>query len=195
MGVFIISPADKGGMLYRPPEKLTALCDPLHPLVFNCLFCLAQPEIHTLSLGASCPDDFDLQLQTLASMNQADQLLPPIRTRLREAMREAVGTEMAAYQGDDLPAWHESPGYMNLPVMLWLRKLALSYDMLEYARMRYNLLGNGGHWFPGLNAAQIDKHDLEEACAKSTFAETLPELLRETHTMLYEEPSKRLSQS
>lgn len=195
MGVFIISPADKGGMLYRPPEKLTALCDPLHPLVFNCLFCLAQPEIHTLSLGASCPDDFDLQLQTLASMNQADQLLPPIRTRLREAMCEAVGTEMAAYQGDDLPAWHESPGYMNLSVMLWLRKLALSYDMLDYARMRYNLLGNGGHWFPGLNAAQIDKLDLEEACAKSTFAETLPELLRETHAMLYEEPSKRLSQS
>ena len=102
---------------------------------------------------------------------------------------------MAAYQGDDLPAWHESPGYMNLSVMLWLRKLALSYDMLDYARMRYNLLGNGGHWFPGLNAAQIDKLDLEEACAKSTFAETLPELLRETHAMLYEEPSKRLSQS
>ena len=50
MGVFIISPADKGGMLYKPSEKLVDLCQPLHPLVFNCLFCLSQPEVHTLSL-------------------------------------------------------------------------------------------------------------------------------------------------
>ena len=102
---------------------------------------------------------------------------------------------MAFYEGDDLPAWHESPGYMNLPIMLWLRKLALSYDMLEYARMRYNLLGNGGHWFPGLNAADIDNLDLTEACAASPFADTLPELLLETHALLYEEPKKRLSQN
>jgi uncharacterized protein len=35
MGVFIISAADKGGMLYRPPKRLAELCGPLSPLVFN----------------------------------------------------------------------------------------------------------------------------------------------------------------
>ena len=110
-------------------------------------------------------------------------------------MVAAVGSKMSSYEGDDLPAWHESPGYMNLPVILWLRKLALSYDMLDYARMRYNLLGNGGHWFPGLNAANVDKQILEEACAKSAFADKLPDLLRETHALLFEEPQKRLSQN
>ena len=44
MGVFIISPADKGGMLYKPSKKMVELCQPLHPLVFNCLFCLSQPR-------------------------------------------------------------------------------------------------------------------------------------------------------
>ena len=195
MGIFIISPADKGGMLYQPPEKLMALCEPLHPLVFNCLFCLAQPQIHTLSLGASCPGDFDLQLQTLAHIDKADELIDPIQKQLKAAMVAAVGSKMSSYEGDDLPAWHESPGYMNLPVILWLRKLALSYDMLDYARMRYNLLGNGGHWFPGLNAANVDKQILEEACAKSAFADKLPDLLRETHALLFEEPQKRLSQN
>ena len=35
MGVFIISPSDKGGMLYKPPQKLVELCSPLSPMVFN----------------------------------------------------------------------------------------------------------------------------------------------------------------
>ena len=32
MGVFIISPNDKGGMLYAPPERLIRLCEPLSPM-------------------------------------------------------------------------------------------------------------------------------------------------------------------
>ncbi|NEN99285.1 MAG: aldo/keto reductase, partial [Moorea sp. SIO3I7] len=33
MGVFIISPSDKGGMLYKPPQRLVELCAPLSPMV------------------------------------------------------------------------------------------------------------------------------------------------------------------
>ncbi len=195
MGVFIISPADKGGMIYRPPKKLSSLCDPLHPLVFNCLFCLSRSEIHTLGVGASCPEDFDLQISALSQIDRANTLLPPIEGRLRSALIEAVGPELADYHGEGLPAWHESPGYMNMPIMLWLRTLALAYDMLEYGKMRYNLLGNGGHWFPGLNAEQIDQLELKEALTKSPFAEQIPAFLREAHSMFYQKPKKRLSQS
>ncbi len=35
MGVFIISPNDKGGKLYTPPAKLVSLCAPLTPMQFN----------------------------------------------------------------------------------------------------------------------------------------------------------------
>ena len=35
MGVFIISPNDKGGKLYDPPPKLTRLCAPLTPMQFK----------------------------------------------------------------------------------------------------------------------------------------------------------------
>jgi uncharacterized protein len=59
MGVFIISPSDKGGHLYKPPSRLVELCKPLSPIVFNDLFCLARPEVHTLSIGAARPTDFD----------------------------------------------------------------------------------------------------------------------------------------
>ncbi|MFM7441670.1 MAG: aldo/keto reductase, partial [Snowella sp.] len=32
LGVFIISPTDKGGMLHTPPETLTQLCQPFTPM-------------------------------------------------------------------------------------------------------------------------------------------------------------------
>ncbi|MEM1304497.1 MAG: aldo/keto reductase, partial [Planctomycetota bacterium] len=199
MGVFIISPTHKGGMLYDPPAKLAELCKPLHPLVFNCLFCLARPEVHTLSLGASKPSDFDLQMDALPLIEQANDLLPPILERLRGAMVDAVGEDVADRFAEGVRVWDDdSPGYMNVPVILWLRSLALAYDMTEYGKMRYNLLGNGGHWFPGLGARDLDRLDDEQlatAFKNSPFADQIVGWLRETHDLLGDAEVKRLSQS
>ncbi|MEK6246994.1 MAG: aldo/keto reductase [Planctomycetales bacterium] len=195
MGVFIISPADKGGMLYKPSQRLISLCEPLHPLVFNCLFCLSRPEIHTLSLGASCPDDFALQLTALDFLDTADEIVPMIVERLRNTMDASVGKDFADRFSDGLPAWQDSPGYMNMAIILWLRNLAVAYDMTDYARMRYNLLGNGGHWFPGLNAAEIDNLDITKALVDSPFSAQIPDILREAHQLMHEAPQRRLSQS
>lgn len=198
MGVFIISPNDKGGMLYAPSEKLVQLCEPLHPIVFNSLFCLRRPEVHTLSLGASKPSDFDLQLSSLPLLERADELLAPILQRLRAAMVEAVGEDVADRFREGLPTWDDgdNAGYINTQVVLWLRNLALAYDMHEYGKMRYNLLGNGGHWFSGLNAGSLDAYPIErlqKAYKDSPFAEQIPAWLREAHDLLGGQEVKRLS--
>jgi len=196
MGVFIISPSDKGGMLYKPPPKLVELCRPLHPLVFNCLFCLSHPEVHTLSIGAARPSDFDLQLSTLELLDRAEELLPPIEARLEAAMNEAVGEDVARRYTEGLPAWHNTPGYVNIATVLWLRSLALGYDLREYAQKRYNLLGGGiGHWLPGMSAAAVDGLDLSKVLANSPFQNQIPDWLRQAHAMLYKAPDKRLSES
>lgn len=77
MGVFIISPSDKGGKLYDPPQKLVDLCSPISPIVFNNLFCLSYPQVHTLSLGASKPTDFDEHLQAMDLLDRWDESYPP----------------------------------------------------------------------------------------------------------------------
>jgi predicted aldo/keto reductase-like oxidoreductase len=195
MGVFIISPGDKGGMLYDPPEKMVALCDPLHPLVFNCLWCLAHPQIHTLSIGAAKPSDFDLQLSSLEHLDEAASVLPPIEQRLRAAMLSAVGEDLADRYDEGLPHWDETPGLISIATVLWLRNLALGWGLIEYARMRYNLLGNGGTWFAGLHAGDVGSYDLAPSLQRSPFAEQIPGWLAETHQLLHRTPEKRLSQS
>jgi predicted aldo/keto reductase-like oxidoreductase len=87
---------------------------------------------------------------------------------------------------------------MNIRIMLWLRILALAFDMHEYGRMRYNLLGNGGHWFAGLNATNLDRLDVEKlakAVAQSPHAAKIPDWLREVHDMLGGVEVQRLSKS
>ncbi|QDU57850.1 aldo/keto reductase [Aeoliella mucimassa] len=198
LGVFIISPNDKGGMLYRPTDKLTELCAPLHPIVFNTLFCLARPEVHTLSLGAARPSDFDLQVSSLPMIEQASSTIAPIVERLDQAMQQAVGADVATRFAEGLPDWEESPGYMSMAIMLWLRNLAKAYDMVEYGQMRYNLLGNGGHWFEGLNAKNLESisdEQFNKAVKDSPFAQHVRDWLAETHKLLGGSELKRLSQS
>jgi hypothetical protein len=194
MGVFIISPSDKGGKLYNPPPKLVELCQPLSPMVFNDLFCLSHSQIHTLSLGAAKPEDFDEHLKVLPLLDRAAEILPPIIDRLEQQAIAVLGEEWFKTWEIGLPKYDETPGLINIPVILWLRNLALAYDMLEYGQARYNLLENGGHWFPGAKAEHLARLNLESCLKNSPHASKIPQLLTEAHQILGGAPVKRLSQ-
>ena len=195
MGVFIISPSNKGGMLYQPSEKLVELCQPLSPMVFNNLFCLSHPQVHTLSVGAAKPSDFDEHLKTLPLLSQAKDLLPLIIDRLEAEAKKVLGQEWVDNWQTGLPSYKDTPGNINLHTILWLRNLAIAYDLVEYGKMRYNLLGNGGHWFPGQKADKLAKLDLSQCLHNSPFSDKIPQYLAEAEFLLGGEEVKRLSQS
>ena len=195
MGVFIISPSNKGGLLYEPPQKLVNLCAPLSPMVFNDLFCLSHQEVHTLSLGAAKPEDFDEHLKTLELVDRASEILPPILARLEEEAIATLGEDWVKSWQTNLPTFDQTPGEVNIRVILWLRNLAIAYDLVEYAKMRYNLLGNASHWFPGNKADRLDELDLRQCLARNPHADKIPQVLEQTHQMLAGEAVQRLSKT
>ena len=195
MGVFIISPNDKGGKLYDPPQKLAKLCDPLSPMVFNDLYCLSRPEVHTLSLGAARPSDFDEHLKVLEYYDSMEQTIAPIEEQLRTEMRRALGEDWCQNWWRGLPEYVEVPGQVNIVEILRLWTYAKSLDLVESGKMRYNLLGNADHWFPGENAGGLRQGSLRPFLKKSPFASQIETILARAHEMLFEAPKKRLSES
>lgn len=195
MGVFIISPNDKGGMLYKPTPRLVELCKPLDPMVFNSLFCLLRPEVHTLSCGAARPSDFDPQIEAVRLLDQAAELVPPIEARLDAALEDALGKDWAQTWQQGLPGWERAPGQINVPVILRMYNLVKAFDMVEYAKMRYNMFGSGGTWFPGSRITSLDGLDYSVYLKDSPHKDKIPGIVAETHALLKGEQRKRLQES
>jgi hypothetical protein len=186
IGIFIISPSDKGGHLHTPSDTLQDLCAPYSPMLFNDLYCLDQPGVQTISIGASEPHHFDEHLKVLPLLEgdmRSD--FQQIDTRLRQAMYDATGFERPDQLWDLLPAWEQAPGNINLKMVLWLYNLYHGWDMKNYSRERYQNLSSGSSWIPGNNGATAAMLDLSSPAQMAGLEpERLRRLLLEAHQLL-----------
>ena len=196
MGVFIISPTDKGGHLHTPSSKLLELCSPLHPIEFNDLFCLSDQRIHTLSVGASRPEDLDIHLNAISKIDSMHDLIKIIEKRLIDASYKSLGESWLTTCYKGLPSWDQTPGEINIPVLLWLNNLLEAWDMESFVKDRYGLLGSGGHWFPGSNAdcldCEVSEDDLKKVLRNSPWSIEILSVLRKLKDRLGGERRDRL---
>ena len=195
MGVFIISPNDKGGRLYNPPEKLKQLCQPLEPMAFNDLFCWANPQVHTISCGAARPSDFDTHVQALEYYDQARKTIAPIIENIYREVAQTCGEDWFETWHIGIPKWSDLPQGINVKDTVRLWTWAKAVDLVDFGKWRYNMLGNTSHWFPGNTVKKHDKKAMREALSDSPHADRIMEILEEVQTLFADTPVKRLSQS
>ena len=197
LGVFIISPTDKGGHLHTPSDKICKLCAPLHPIVFNDLFCLSNDSVHTLSVGVAKETDFDYHLEAISLLHKSNDFVCSIENKLTQELIKVLGVDWYQNWDKNLPTWKNTPGEINIPVLLWLSNLLEAWDLEGFTKARYQLLGNGGHWFPGNNANMLDLSVTENDLYKSLINHSNPkkviEKLRYLKNIFGKEEQVRLS--
>lgn len=186
MGVFIISPADKGGQLYTPPQLLEKLCQPMTPLEIAYRFLLSDRRITTLSVGPANPAELSAPLVVGDRVGPLTAEEAGILEQLQAQQESALGSEHCRQCYACLPC----PEEIHIPEVLRLRNLAIAYDMTAFSQYRYRMFENAGHWFPGSKASRCTHcGDCLPRCPEQL---DIPTLLRDAHERLNGKPGRRL---
>jgi len=195
MGVFNISPFDKGGKLYRPSEAVAKAIGPeLSPIAFAALHSWKTQGMHTVSVGFARSSDLDEVIEAAkiyADNEKADVLVKAAEERLDNLAIEKLGKEWFEKGLLNIPSFYDKPSDgMALGHILWVHNCMKAYGMHEFCNDRYGMLsktkwlktktyeenvkanfnaGNPGRAFDDsvdLTEALKDHYDPEQAKAK-----------------------------
>jgi len=185
MGVLAISPADKGGRLYSPSDILLEASKPFHPLELAYRY-LLDKGITTLSLGATNKKDFEFADKLKNSCGKLTTLEINALNKIEDTANKRLSSTKCEQCRLCLPCPNEIP----IPEILRLRNISIGYGQLEFSQERYNLIGKAGHWWEEKNSSFCQ--ECNECVPKCPSKLDIPNLLKQTHNLFNEAPTKRL---
>jgi predicted aldo/keto reductase-like oxidoreductase len=147
MGVFNISPFDKGGKLYRPSEAVAKAIGPeLSPIAFAALHSWKTQGMHTVSVGFARSSDLDevieaAKIYAADDGDKADVLVKAAEERLNNLAIEKLGKEWFEKGLLNVPSFYDKPSDgMALGHILWIHNCMTAYGMYEFCNDRYGML-------------------------------------------------------
>uniref|UniRef100_A0A7S2R028 NADP-dependent oxidoreductase domain-containing protein n=1 Tax=Eucampia antarctica TaxID=49252 RepID=A0A7S2R028_9STRA len=167
MGVFIISPYDKGGRLYAPSRKLRSLTLPdLEPLAYGSSWLWNHGElvddkahIHTIVCGAARPSDLDQPaIGAFFHQERREDMIEKTRKvtgRLHQAALDVLGER---WMGSWHIGLHNCSFYdekIQFGQIVGLYNILKAYGMLGYCKDRYGTFeGNSKSWDINLSSKE-----------------------------------------
>ena len=202
MGVFLISPLDKGGMVYRPSASMARLIGPkLTPISFSLLHAWKTMGMQTASIGVSRPADLDecLEAAKMFANGGYEKDLKAAEDALTKQLETALGNEWATKGLLNIPDC-EDPSTEAIAIghILWLKNVLTAYGMYDFAKARYEMLeqtpaynpkksfeeNSAKHQAGNMGRHYSEKFDYSEALKDHCDPETAKTYLKEVHDAL-----------
>jgi predicted aldo/keto reductase-like oxidoreductase len=152
MGVFNISPIDKGGRLYQPSSQVARTIGPqLTPIAFANLYSWITAGMHTVSVGFARPEDLTETLDAVELFVKGNEVQPVLRgatERLDNLAMEKLGEKWYSQGLLKVPSPLEKVSNgIGLGHALWCSNMLHAFGMYETAKSRYkNLVSEGKKW-------------------------------------------------
>jgi hypothetical protein len=146
-------------------------------------------------MGVSNPTDFDHHVESLRllteDMTEHTNIVDSLNRELQEVFPLDLKNEITKHCLN----YEKIPNQVNIFVITRLWSLAKAFDLVGYGKMRYNLIGNGGHWFPGVQYEEAFKKDIEATLKNLKYKTEILDILDECVDLFKGEEQKRLSES
>lgn len=153
MGLFVISPYDKGGKLYKPSRKVCDLVGKeITPMEFNSIYTWEELKVHTFTVGIARSSDFDECVSAARKYDERGiEEMRRAKERLNEAWVNSLGEHWSRSWYKGIVNHHDpkSKG-VAIAMILWLHNCMSAWGLWEFAKERYgSFLAEAKKWDDG----------------------------------------------